>query len=47
VPGDAAVQQQAEPVVGEVAVAVADSLIFLISPLIASVGPLDTPPVSK
>ncbi len=44
---DAAVQQEAEPIVVEVAKSVSDALDFLISRLIASVGPLDTPAVSK
>ena len=41
------VEQSPESVVFEVAEAVADCLIFLISRFIASVGPLETPPVSK
>ncbi len=40
-------QEEAEPIVGEVAEAVPTRLIFLMSRFIASVGPLLTPPVSK
>ena len=45
-PPDAAVQQQPQPVVGEVAEAVADPLVLLISRLIASVSPLEQLAVS-
>jgi hypothetical protein len=41
------VQQEAEPVGVEVAESVSDTLDFLISRLVASVGPFETPPVSK
>jgi hypothetical protein len=42
-PPDAAVQQQPQPVVGEVAEAMADPLTFLTSRFMASVGPLEQP----
>ena len=40
-------QQQAEPVVGEVVVAVADSFDLLDQSVDRFGGPFDTPPVSK
>ena len=46
-PGDSAVQQEAQPVVTKIAEAVSDPQDFLISRLTASVGPLLIRPVWK
>jgi hypothetical protein len=45
-PADAAVQQQTQPVIGEVPEALPDSFTFLMSRLTASVGPLEQPSVA-